>query len=178
MTAPTSVTNPPSLDEPAPRKLGPLPLPRSIGPLMLLLVSAAGIFAVLWGALVANPGIEVRQFDAGDVRRFAIGEVVAFPDEHIFVVGLEDGRVRAVDGRIEATRCSAELLPDDPRGRALNPTGSTGVLADPCSDAVWSIAGDAIAGANEPLRTPQVSFATDTDGVQHVLIEIVSVGDD
>ncbi len=146
-----------------------------IGPLALLIVSVLGVAAVLWGALVADPGISVSQVDAGPIDRFAIGEVVVLADLDFYLVGLEDGRLRAVDGRIEDSECRVRYLPDDRRGRALNPTGIAGVLIDPCSEAVWSVGGDAIAGAGHPLRTPQVSFRHDEQGVLHVWVERISL---
>lgn len=148
------------------------------GPLALLVVSAIGILAVFWGRFVADPGIEVTLFDAGPIETFAIGEVVAFPERDLYVIGLEDGRIRAIDGRVEFSGCSVDYLPDDPRGRERNPTGSAGVLVDPCSGAVWSVAGDAIARVDEPLRTPRVSFPRDASGIVHVSVEVITVGGD
>lgn len=173
-----------STDAPAPpaRRLGPFTVPRNIGPIMLFLVSAIGIAAVFWGRFAADTGIEIRLFDAGPeaaiLETLRGGEIVAFPDERIYIVGLEDGRLRAIDGRVEFSGCSVNYLPDDPRGRIRNPDGTSGVLEDPCSGAVWSVAGDAIAGVDEPLRTPQYSFAEDDDGVRHMFVEVISVGDD
>ena len=166
----------------AARRLGPIPIPNNLGPLMLFLVSAIGIGAVFWGRFAADPGIEIRQFDAGPetaiLERLRGGEVVAFPDEHLYLVGLEDGRLRVVDGRVEFSGCNVDYHPDDPRGVAHNPNAIPGVLEDPCSGAVWSVSGNAIARVDEPLRTPQFSFETNDDGVRHMLIEVISVGDD
>jgi hypothetical protein len=167
---------------PVQRRLGPIPLPRNIGPLMLIIISALGIGAVLWGELFADPGIEVDQFDAGAetavLDTLRTGEVLAFPDVNLYLVGLEDGRLRAVDGRVESSGCNVELLPGDTRGLARNPNGTPGVLEDPCSGAIWSVDGDAISGTSEPLRTPNFSIALDDEGVRHVYIEVITVGGD
>ncbi len=145
---------------------------------MLLLVSAIGILAVFWGRFVSDPGIEIELFDAGPTEALLERAVIAAPERDLYLVGLEDGRVRAVDGRVEFSGCAVEYRPDDPRGRAHNPHGLPGVLEDPCSGAVWSVAGDAIALVDEPLRTPNVTFERDEDGVQHVIVELITVGDD
>ena len=164
--------------ESQPRRLGPVTLPRNIGPLMLFLVSAIGILAVFWGRFVADPGIEIELFDAGPTEALLERAVVAIPEQDLYLVGLEDGRVRAVDGRVEFSGCAVDYRSDDPRGRAYNPHGVPGVLEDPCSGAVWSVAGDAIARVDEPLRTPNVTYRTGEDGLQHVIVEVITVGGD
>ena len=165
-----------------PRRLGPLTLPRNPGPLMLLVVSAIAVGAVIWGRVVADPGLEIRMFDAGAeadvIAALSDQPVLAFPEEDLYLVGLEDGRLRAIDGRVEATGCAVEYLPDDPRGAALNPFGHPGVLEDPCSRAVWSVAGDAIALTTEPLRTPNFSVTRNEQDEVRILIEVITVGGD
>jgi hypothetical protein len=163
-------------EEPAYRQVGPVRIRRdaSFGPIALILVSLIGIFAVFWGELFADPGIEVTLFDAGAVDDHAIGVVVVFEQLDLYVIGLEDGRVRAVDGRLDNSSCTVSYLPDDPRGRSRNPTGASGVLEDPCGDGVWALTGDAISGTNEPLRTPQVTFLRADDGLLHVWVEIIA----
>jgi hypothetical protein len=171
-----------SAEAPVGRRLGPVTIPPNIGPLMLLLVSAIGIGAVVWGAFFANPDIHVQLFDAGPEEELLTSlrayPVAAFPEQNLYVVGLDDGRLRAVDGRVEASGCNVVYEPDDPRGGARNPFGNPGVLEDPCSGAVWSVAGDAIAGSDEPLRTPQISFNEDAGGVRHLFVEVISIGED
>lgn len=150
--------------------------PAQLGPAMLLLVTAAGVFAVFWGYF-NPPAIEVVMFDAGDLSRFAIHRVVAYPEQHLYVVGMADGRIRAVDGRVQASGCTVEWLPQDPRGAERNPEGLPGVLRDPCSGALWSFEGNAISGTDQPLRTPQVSPRISDDGKsQHVYVELVNPG--
>lgn len=164
------------------RRLGPFTVPQNIGPIMLFVVSAIGIAAVFWGRFAADPGIEVRLYDAGPeaaiLETLRGGEIAAFPDEHLYIVGLEDGRLRAIDGRVQFSGCNVDYLPGDSRGVSRNPNGTPGVLEDRCSGAVWSVAGDAISGVDEPLRTPQFSFGEDEDGVRHMFVEVISVGDD
>jgi len=172
----------PAPEAPQARRIGPITIPANFGPFMLLLVSALGIGAVFWGAFVSDPGIEVVQFDAGveatllDTLRER--DVVVFPEQDLYLVGLEDGRLRVVDGRVEFSGCAVEYLPGDTRGRTRNPSGGPGVLEDPCSGAVWSVDGDAIARVNEPLRTPAFSFQRDEEGVRHLFIEVITVGGD
>ena len=141
---------------------GHLRLPKNFGPFMFLVVSTLAILTVFWGAFGADTNIHVVLFDAGTEESVLTvlrqDNVLAFADENLYVVGLADGRLRAVDGRVQFSGCSVVLHPDDPRGRTRNPNGRPGVLEDPCSGAVWSVAGDAIARVNEPLRTPQLSF--------------------
>ena len=145
---------------------------------MLFTVSAIGILAVFWGRFVSDPAIEIVLFDAGPTAALIDQSVVAIPEQDLYLVGLEDGRIRAVDGRVEFSGCAVEYRPDDARGRARNPHGLPGVLEDPCSGAVWSVAGDAIALVDEPLRTPNVTYDRDEDGVQHVIVEVITVGGD
>src|SRR5690606_1925119 len=114
-----------------------LSVPPWTGPVVLLSLSAFFIGVVIWGQL--NPmDIRVVQFDAGRADSFTINEVTAFPEADLYVVGMEDGRLRAIDGRVQASGCSVNWLPDDPRGRAHNPRGRPGVFEDPCTGALWS----------------------------------------
>lgn len=148
--------------------------PSHLGPTMLLVVSALAVGAVFWGYF-NPPAIEVVSFDAGEVSRFGIHRVVAYPEQHVYVVGLADGRIRAVDGRVRETNCKVAWLPDDPRGAARNPEGRPGVFYDACSGAVWSFEGNAISGTEEPLRTPQVAVRSPADGgPQRVFVELVN----
>jgi hypothetical protein len=164
-------------EEPGYRQLGPVRIRRdaSFGPIALVLVSLAGILAVLWGQLFADPGINVTLFDAGLVDDHGIGKVVAFEELDLYVVGLEDGRIRAVDGRLDGTTCRVRYLPDDGRGRVLNPNGTTGVLEDGCTGGVWAMTGDVISGSDEPLRTPQITFKQGDEAALHVWVEIITL---
>ena len=156
------------------RRLFPWTPPAFLGPTMLLVVSAAGILAVFWGYF-NPPAIEVVMFDAGDLSRFGIHRVVAYPEQHLYVVGLADGRIRAIDGRVQPGNCKVEWLPDDPRGAVRNPNGLPGVFRDPCTDALWSFEGNAISGSDKPLKTPQVSPRISADGKSHrVFVELVN----
>lgn len=158
----------------AARRLFPWRAPASLGPAMLLLVTALGVFAVFWGYF-NPPTIEVVLFDAGDLSRFAIHRVVPYPGQHLYLVGMEDGRIRAVDGRVRGSNCKVEWLPDDPRGAGRNPQSLPGVLRDPCSGALWSFEGNAISGTDQPLRTPRVAPRMSPDGKsQHVTVELVN----
>ena len=158
-------------EEPGYRRIGPVQIRRdaSYGPIALILVSFAG------GQFFADPGIEVTLFDAGAVDDHAVGVVVVFQELDLYVMGLEDGRIRAVDGRLENSDCTVDYLPDDPRGRSRNPNGTTGVLTDSCGGGVWAMTGDAISGTNEPLRTPQITFRRADDGLLHVWVEVITL---
>ncbi len=146
---------------------------RSAGPLALVVVCALAIGAVFWGWFVADPDIDVFMLDAGAVDRLAVGEVVAFEEFDVYVVGLADGRVRAIDGIVRANRCAVRWLPDDRRALSLNPLRRPGAFADRCSDAVWAITGDVVSGTSDPLRTFQVTFRRDEAGVEHVQVEVI-----
>ena len=148
----------------------------SWGPLALLVVSVLAIATVIWGNL-RGPGIEIRYFDAGPLSDYAIGAVLAFPEEEIYVVGMADGRLRAIDGQVESSGCSVRYLPSDERGRGRNPLRVAGVFEDPCTGALWAVTGDALSGTEEPLRTPFVLIGTADDGLQHVRVELVDVAD-
>lgn len=148
----------------------------SWGPLALLIVSVLAIATVIWGNL-RGPGIEIRYFDAGPLSDYAIGAVVAFPEEEIYVIGMADGRLRAIDGRVESSGCSVRHLTNDERGRSRNPLGAAGAFEDPCTGALWAVTGDALSSAEEPLRTPFVLIGTADDGLQHVRVELVDVAD-
>jgi hypothetical protein len=141
---------------------------------MLLLITAAGVFAVFWGYFNPPP-IRVVLFDAGARSQFEAHRLVAYPDKDLYLVALEDGRMRAIDGRIKGTDCAVDWLPDDPRGAVRNPQGMPGVFEDPCSGAVWSFEGNAISGTDQPLRTPQARVTAGPDGrTQHVIVELVN----
>lgn len=142
---------------------------------MLGLVSIVGIAAVFWGRFISDSNIDIEYFDAGPTEALLDRQVIEIPAHDIYLIGLEDGRVRAVDGRVEFSDCVVDYHHEDVRGRSHNPFGVTGVLEDPCSGAVWSVAGDAIALVDEPLRTPNVTFRESEDGLQHVIVEIISV---
>jgi hypothetical protein len=145
-------------------------------PIALIVVAVVSIGAVFWGSLVANPDIRVLDVDAGAVSELAIGQVKPFDTLDFYLVGLADGRVRAVDGRVEANECHVEWLPDDARGRVANPLGNSGIYADPCSGGTWALTGDALTpgpAGLEPLRTFDIEFRTLDDRVQHVFVEVI-----
>ncbi len=148
--------------------------PSWLGPTVLLALAGFFIGVVIWGGL--NPAdIRVVYFDAGRADSFTIGQVTAFPDQDVYVVGLEDGRLRAIDARVADTDCVAEWLPDDDRGRAYNPRGAPGVFQDPCSGATWSMLANAIQGADEPLRTPHIDYRPGPDGrATHAYVERIN----
>lgn len=148
--------------------------PPWLGPGAFLLVTVIAIAVAIYGTFIADPGIRVRRFDAGPVTQFAIGELRAYPDIDLYIVGLEDGRLRAIDGRVQATDCSVEWRADDPRGSARNPGSVPGAFVDPCGPGVWSMLGDAIAGSAVPLRTPQVTYRVDESGANHALVEMIN----
>ena len=144
------------------------------GPLALLLVTVAGVGAVLWG-FFNPPEIRLVQFDAGPVSQWKAQRIVGFPDQRVYVVGLDDGRLRALDTRIEASGCVAEWKPSDARGTATNPGGLPGVFEDACGGGVWSMLGNAISGSDKPLRTPLVDARPDTQGRElRVWVELVN----
>jgi len=141
---------------------------------MLVLVTAAGVFAVFWGAF-NPPRVEVVNFDAGPVSQFAIHRVVAYPDRNLYLVGLEGGKIRAIDGRVESSGCRVTWLPNDQRGAVRNPAGLPGVFEDPCTGAIWSFEGNAITGSDEPLRTPRVAPGLSPDGkTANVSVELIN----
>lgn len=152
----------------------PSGFPSWLGPVALLLVSMFFLGVVFWGYV--NPAeIRVDYFDAGRADSFAIGRMVAFPEENLYVVGMPDGRLRAIDTRIDGTDCVAQWLPDDRRGIEYNSSGSSGVFEDPCSGAVWSMEANAISGTTEPLRTPYIDYRPGTTEFNlHAFIEHVN----
>ncbi len=148
--------------------------PPHLGPALLALVTAAGLFGVFWGILFPVK-IDVVNFDAGPLSQFAVHRVVAYPEQSLYLVGMDNGSIRAIDGRVEADGCRVIWRPDDPRGSARNPQGLPGVFEDPCNHAIWSFEGNAIAGANQPLRTPHVQGGSRADGPNaHVLVELIN----
>ena len=147
--------------------------PRWIGPVALLVVSGFFIGVVIWGWL--NPmDIRVEYYDVGPADHFSIGEITPFVDENLYVVGLHDGRLRAIDGRIDGTDCTVSWLPNDQRGREFNPGNATGVFEDPCTGAIWSMEANVIEGTTEPLRTPYIDYRPGADGALHAFIERVN----
>jgi hypothetical protein len=151
-------------------------LTRWLAPAGLLIVSVLGIGAVFWGQFVAHPGIRVFEFDAGPVDGLEIGLVRPFPDLGLYLVGLADGRVRAIDARVHSTGCTVAFLPDDERGRSVNPRGLPGVYEDACTGAYWAVDGDQIGAASrppEPLRTFELAYKTLPDGKQHIFVEVI-----
>lgn len=148
-------------------------VPRWLGPVALLVMTLFFVGVVVWG-LVNPTEIRVEYFDAGRADAFEIGQLTAFPEHDLYVVGLQDGRLRAIDGRVEGTECRVSWIADDTRGRAHNPGGVSGVFEDPCTGAVWSMEANAIEGATEPLRTPYIDYRPGTDGALHAFIERVN----
>ena len=156
------------------RRLQTWRAPATLGPGVLLLVTIAGVFGVLWG-VVNPPRIEIVNFDAGDLNQFAIHRVVAYADKDLYLVGMEDGSIRAIDGRVQADGCRVAWLPEDPRGAARNPQGLPGVFEDPCTHAVWSFEGNAVSGTDKPLRTQHVEGGMSQDGrTAHIFVELIN----
>ncbi len=139
----------------------------------LALVFVIGLGGALWGAFFADPDVRLQQLDAGPVGEFAIGEVKPFPEQNVYLVGIEDGRIRALDGIIRDNGCAVEWLPNDARTRSVNPGDRPGAFIDHCSGAVWTALGNAFSGTSEPLRTFQVDYETNDAGVQHVWVEVI-----
>ncbi|MGE0227301.1 MAG: hypothetical protein AB7I38_02270 [Dehalococcoidia bacterium] len=139
----------------------------------LTLVALIGIGGAVWGGLFASPDVQVQDLDAGPVSGFAIGKVVPYPEVNVYVVGIEDGRIRAIDGIVRDSGCAVRWDPADDRTRQLNPAGAPGSYTDPCSGNVWTSSGNAFAGADAPLRTFQVTYETNDEGVQHVWVEVI-----
>jgi hypothetical protein len=139
----------------------------------LAIVTAILLFGVLWGGFVADPDINVQKLDYGPVSQFAIGKVVPEPDTNVYLVGIQDGRIRAIDGIVETTGCAVEWHPDDQRTVVSDGNGVAGAYVDPCSGGVWNIYGDAVSGAKDPLRTFDVDYQTGDDGVQHLWVEVI-----
>ena len=150
-------------------------LPRSTGAVAIGLITLAAIGAIFWGTLVDPPELQVFSFDAGPASEFEAGKVEALEQFDLYLVGLANGRIRALDGIVEESGCAVEFRPDDPRGSGRNPLGMAGAFVDPCSGAVWAITGDALSAPwpLEPLRTPRVTFPEFEDGERHVLIEVI-----
>ena len=148
-------------------KVSKLPL----GPSALFITSLFFIGVVFWG-LFNETEIVVKYVDAGPVDKFAIGQVDQVDDLPLYVIGLENGTLRAIDTRIEGTDCLANWMPDDPRGRSINYQARHGVFADTCSNKIWAAAGHAI-GGDTPLRTPHLEPRPGTDGKQHIFVEFI-----
>ncbi len=144
--------------------------------LTVLAFAAFFVFAavgVVRGAYFARPDIRVQWVDAGPERDYAIGKVIPLAGQGVYVIGIENGTLRAVDGLVKASGCWVEFLPADERGRAHNPLQQPGAFRDPCSGAVWAASGDAIEGARVPLRTFPVASFLAPDGSRHVRVEVV-----
>jgi hypothetical protein len=129
--------------------------------------------AWLRGVVSGGPAVQVRWVDAGPESAFAIGQVVPLSGEHVYVIGLENGQLRAIDGIVEGSRCAVRWLPDDARGSEKNPSGLPGVYEDSCSAAVWAASGDALSGVDTPLRTFEVRAATAADGTKRAEVEVL-----
>lgn len=139
----------------------------------LALVLVVGVAGSLWGAFIADPDVRLQQLDAGPVGEFAIGRVKPFPPQNVYIVGIEDGRIRALDGIIKDSGCAVRWLPDDTRTQSVNPDRQPGAFVDPCSGAVWSAVGNAFSGTSDPMRTFQIDYETNDAGVQHVWVEVI-----
>jgi hypothetical protein len=137
------------------------------------LVFIATLIAWGRGVVAGGPAVPVRWVDAGPDSAFAIGRVVELPGEHVYVIGLENGQLRAIDGIVEGSRCAVRWLPADVRGAAKNPRGEPGVYEDTCSPAVWAATGDALTPDTAPLRTFEVRANTDDDGVRRAEVEVL-----
>lgn len=142
-----------------------------LGLLGVLLILIAGVFAVVWGTYKAEAP-KFALLDSGPISQFAIGRVVAYPEQHYYVVGLADGRLRAIDGFVQASGCPVSWLPADDRGRARNVNGEPGVYVDACSGGAWYATGDALPPTAEPLRAFHLEYRTAEDG-QHLWVEVL-----
>lgn len=132
-----------------------------------------GVAGVVRGAYFAQPEIRVQWVDAGPESDYAIGKVIPVPDQGVYVIGIENGSLRAVDGLVKATGCWVEYLPTDERGRPHNPLQQPGAFRDPCSGAVWAANANVIEGSRVPLRTFPVASFLAPDGTRHVRVEVV-----
>ena len=132
-----------------------------------------GLFGVVRGALFARPDIHVEWVDAGPETEYAIGKVIPMAGQGVYVLGLEDGSLRAVDGLVKDSGCYVEFLPTDDRGRPHNPRQQPGAYRDPCNGALWAASGDALEGTHEPLRTFSVASFVAPDGTRHVRVEVL-----
>ncbi|MCK9494811.1 MAG: hypothetical protein M0R75_04850 [Dehalococcoidia bacterium] len=147
-------------------------IPHWVGPTALLLVSVFFIGVVVWGWL--NPAdIKVEYFDAGPAHSFEIGKVAAFPEQDTYIVGMQDGRLRAIDVRVQQSGCTAVWKPEDARGAVANPGGVPGVFEDPCTGAIWSMEANAIEDAEVPLKTPYIDYRPGEGGT-HAFVERVN----
>ncbi len=145
-----------------------------LGPTALLVISMVGLFAVFWGYL-NPPDVRIQIFDAGPLSDYAIDRLVEFPEDGLYLVGMSDGRIRALDMRVEQTGCIAEWHPGEEIGRAHNPAGQPGVFRDPCDGATWSMVGNAISGTDHPLRTPVATVRLSPESqVMHVYVEVIN----
>jgi len=159
-----------------PLELGPRSWRSWLAPGAMLLITILGIAAVFWGRFVEPTIIPVQSFDAGPVAKYAIGDVRAFDDVEIFMVGLDDGRLRAIDARVASNGCVVEFDPNETRGAVANPLGRDGAFVDPCTGATWFLDGDqldAAGGEPEPLRTFVITYETPPGDVQHAFVEVV-----
>ena len=150
--------------------LGPMGARITVG--VIVLVTAFGIFGWARGIMAGGPDVPVLLLDAGPESRFAIGEVVVFPEQNLYLIGVENGRIRAVDG-IARSGCAVRWLPDDPRGAAKNPRQVPGAYEDPCSGGVWAASGDVLEGTEQPMRTFVVQSKTQPDGSRRVQVEVL-----
>jgi hypothetical protein len=144
-----------------------------ISALAIGIVFLATLLAWARGVVAGGPAVPVRWVDLGPEAAFAIGRVVALPGEHVYVIGLENGQLRAIDGIVEGSRCAVRWLPEDARGAAKNPRATPGVYEDTCSSAVWAATGDALTPDTPPLRTFEVRGATAEDGTRRAEVEIL-----
>lgn len=159
------------------RRLLPGFVPRisrhAIGPFALIALSLLGVAAVVWGGTAGKAEFIVESYDAGPLDQFAIGRLVAFEGPGLYVYGRENGQLRILDGLVRSTGCRVQWLPDDTRASSRNPGGGPGAFLDPCSDAVWAVNGDAIAGTDEPLRTFVFIVRVAPDGTERLYIEVI-----
>lgn len=128
---------------------------------------------VVRGAYFARPDIHVQWVDAGPETQYAIGRVIPLVGQGVYVIGLEDGSLRAVDGLVKGSGCWLEFLPGDERGRPQNPRQEPGAYRDPCTGAMWAASGNAIEGGRVPLRTFAVASFVAPDGTRHVRVEVL-----
>lgn len=139
----------------------------------IVLVLLLGLAGIVRGAFFSDPRTLVRTFDAGPESQYAVGKVVPFPEQSLYLIGIETGEIRAVDGLIQGSLCTVEWRPDDERGRERNPRQEPGTLVDPCTTAVWATSGAALSGTSRPLRTFIVRPLTAPDGSRHVGVELL-----
>ena len=135
----------------------------------ILLISAVGLYAVIHGYM-NPPKISIEQFDAGSISNFDIGDVVYFQDQEFYLVGMRNGKLRALKQSIKDSCTLNYFGLRHNNDNKIKPFSIQNIFFDNC-DNLWRVNGDSFFQNQVPLKTLFVNIDTSTKD-ERVIVEV------